>query len=114
GARVGSIDTARAATAPGVVAVFTAADIPGELRVWLIYKDWPILIPVDGQTSCSADVRAGVVSDTRQNCRAAAALVDVDYEVLRPLVDAVAAVDDPDVAVWGTDSNGVSGSEYQR
>ncbi|TML11843.1 MAG: selenium-dependent xanthine dehydrogenase, partial [Actinobacteria bacterium] len=113
-ARVRSIDTARAATAPGVVAVFTAADIPGELRVGLIHKDWPILIPVDGQTSCSADVLAVVVADTRQNARAAAALVDVDYEVLRPLVDAVAAVDDPDVAVWGTDSNVLSVSEYQR
>ena len=113
-ARVRAIDTARAAAAPGVVAVFTADDVPGELRVGIIYKDWPILIPVDGRTSCSADVLAVVVADTRQNARAAAALVDVDYEVLRPLVDAVAAVDDPDIAVWGTDSNILSVSEYQR
>src|SRR4029453_6970635 len=98
----------------GVVAVYTAADVPGELRVGLIYKDWPILIPIDGQTSCSGDVLAIVVADTRQNARAAAELVDVDYEVLRPLVDAVAAVDDPEIAVWGTDSNVLSVSEYQR
>src|SRR5437763_1028276 len=62
-ARVRSIDTARAVTAAGVVAVFTAADIPGELRVELIHKDGAILIPVDGQTSCSADVLAVVVAD---------------------------------------------------
>ncbi|MEO5838049.1 MAG: molybdopterin cofactor-binding domain-containing protein [Acidimicrobiales bacterium] len=113
-ARVRAIDTARALAAPGVNAVFTAADVPGELRVGIIYKDWPVLIPVDGLTSCSGDVLAVVVADTRQNARAAAELVDVDYEVLRPLVDAVAAIDDPEIAVWGTDSNVLSVSEYQR
>jgi xanthine dehydrogenase molybdenum-binding subunit len=113
-ARVRSIDTSRALAAPGVVAVFTAADVPGDLRVGIIYKDWPVLIPVDGLTSCSADVLAVVVADTRQSARDAAALVDVDYEVLRPLVDAVAAIDDPEIAVWGTESNVLSVSEYQR
>src|SRR4051794_6060162 len=39
------IDTTEAAAADGVVAVFTAADIPGELRVGIIYKDWPVMIP---------------------------------------------------------------------
>ena len=34
--------------------------------------------------------------------------------MLRPLVDAVAAIDDPEIAVWGTDSNVLSVSEYQR
>jgi len=113
-ARVRAIDTSRAMAAPGVVAVFTAADVPGELRVGIIYKDWPVLIPVDGLTSCAGDVLAVVVADTRQNARAAAELVDVDYEVLRPLVDAVAAIDDPEIAVWGTDSNVLSISDYQR
>ena len=37
--------------APGVVAVFTAADVPGELRVGIIHKDWPVMIPVGGRTS---------------------------------------------------------------
>ena len=113
-ARIRAIDTSRAMSAPGVTAVFTAADVPGELRVGIIYKDWPVLIPVDGQTSCAGDVLAVVVADTRQNARAAAALVDIDYEVLRPVVDPVAALDDPDIAVWGTDSNTLSVSEYRR
>ena len=113
-ANVRSIDVTRAEAAAGVVAVFTAADVPGELRVGLIHKDWPVLIPVDGQTSCAGDVLAVVVADTRQNARAAAELVDVGYDVLAPLVDAVAAIDDPEVAVWGTDSNVLSISEYRR
>ena len=34
--------------------------------------------------------------------------------MLRPLTDAVAAIDDPEIAVWGTDSNVLSVSEYAR
>jgi selenium-dependent xanthine dehydrogenase len=113
-AGVRRIDGAAARSAPGVVAVFTAADVPGELRVGLIHKDWPVLIPEGGRTSYAGDVLAVVVAGTREQARAAAALVDVEYDVLRPLTDAVAAIDDPEIAVWGTDSNVLSVSEYAR
>ena len=113
-AEVLAIDVTEARSAPGVVAVFTAADVPGELRVGLIHKDWPVLIPEGGRTSYAGDVLAVVVAETRQLARAAAELVDVDYDVLRPLTDAVAAIDDPEIAVWGTDSNVLSVSEYAR
>ena len=33
---------------------------------------------------------------------------------MRPIVDAVTAIDDPEIAVWGTDSNVLSRSEYSR
>ncbi len=81
-ADVVAIDTSAAATADGVVAVFTAADIPGELRVGIIHKDWPIMIPVGGRTSYAGDVLAIVVAETRQQARAAAELVDVTYDAL--------------------------------
>ena len=113
-ADVRRIDVEAARGAPGVVAVFTAADVPGELRVGLIHKDWPVLIPEGGRTSYAGDVLAVVVAETRQQARAAAPLVAVDYDVLRPLTDAVAAIDDPEIAVWGTDSNVLSVSEYAR
>jgi aldehyde oxidoreductase len=100
--------------APGVVAVFTAADVPGALRVGLIHKDWPVLIPEGGRTSCAGDVLAVVVAATREQARAAAALVGVDYEILEPLTDAEAAIGAPEIAVWGTASNVLSVSEYQR
>ena len=45
------IDTSRALAMPGVEAVLTAADVPGELKVGLIHKDWPVLIPEGGRTS---------------------------------------------------------------
>ncbi len=109
-----AIDTTRAETAPGVVGVFTAADVPGELRVGLIHKDWPVFIPVGGRTSYLGDVIALVVAETREQARAAAELIDVDYRVLTPITDPETAVDHPDDAVWGLDGNVLSVSSYRR
>jgi aldehyde oxidoreductase len=110
-----AIDTSAALAAPGVEAVFTAADLPGELRVGLIHKDWPVMIPVGGRTSYAGDVLAVVVADTRDHARAAAELVEVTYEVLTPNTDARAALhDDAPLSVWGTESNVLSTSSYTR
>jgi xanthine dehydrogenase molybdenum-binding subunit len=113
-ATIRRIDPARALAAPGVVAVYTAADIPGKQYVGIIYKDWPILIGEGQRTSYAGDVLAIVVADTRQHAREAAALVDVDYEVHRPITDPVAALTDPEIAVFGTDDNVLSTSVYER
>jgi len=113
-ADIAGLDVTAAQAAPGVVAVFTAADIPGQLRTGLIYKDWPLMIPVGGRTSYAGDVLAVVVADTREHARAAAALVEVDYQPLAPLTDAHAALATDEIAVWGTDSNVLSLSEYSR
>ncbi|HEY7628995.1 MAG TPA: molybdopterin cofactor-binding domain-containing protein, partial [Ilumatobacteraceae bacterium] len=114
-AEIRAIDTSRAVAAPGVIAAFTAADIAGELRVGIIYKDWPVMIPVGGITSYAGDVLAVVVAETHQQARDAAALVDVDYDVLPPVTDADAALaDGAPIAVWGTTSNVLSVSEYAR
>ena len=113
-AEIRSIDTTAAKSSSGVVAVLTAADVPGELRVGLINNDWPVLIPVGGRTSYSGDVLAVVVAVDRESARRAAELVDVGYDVLRPIVDPELAVDDPDIAVWGTDDNVLSRSVYTR
>jgi len=113
-AEVLGIDTSAAMAAPGVVAAFTAADIPGELRVGIIHTDWPVMIPVGGRTSYLGDVLAVVVAESKQAALDAAALVQATYRVLPVLADPVAALDDPEIAVWGTDSNVLSVSTYQR
>ena len=113
-AEIRRIDTSAAAAAPGVVAVFTAADIPGEQYVGIIYKDWPVFIGEGQRTSYAGDVLAIVVAETKQQARAAARLIQVEYEVLRPITDPVAAIDDPEVAVFGTKDNVLSVSAYQR
>lgn len=113
-ADVTGIDTSAALEAPGVVAVLTAADIPAELKVGLIHKDWPVMIPVGGRTSYAGDVLAVVVAETRQQARAATALVRVEYQPLRPITDPVEAVRSTEIAVWGTNDNVLSVSRYSR
>jgi xanthine dehydrogenase molybdenum-binding subunit len=108
------IDTTAAAAVPGVVRVLTAADVPGNLRVGLIHKDWPVFIPEGGRTSYLGDVLAFVVAHDRATARAAAELVEVEYRPLRPLTDAVAALDDSEDAVWELDGNVLSRSAYAR
>ena len=110
-----AIDTAEALAAPGVHAVFTAADVPGELLVGIIHKDWPVMIPVGGRTSYAGDVLAIVVADTREQARAAVDAVRVAYEVHTPVTDPIAALQpDAPLAVWKTESNVLSISEYRR
>jgi xanthine dehydrogenase molybdenum-binding subunit len=110
-----AIDVTAALEAPGVEAVFTAADLPGELRVGIIYKDWPVMIPVGGRTSYAGDVLAVVVADARDRARAAAELVTVTYDVHAPNTDArTALADGAPLSVWGTESNVLSTSAYTR
>ena len=108
------IDTGSAEAIPGVHAVFTAADVPGDLKVGLIHKDWPVLIPEGGRTSYYGDVLAVVVADDRLTARKAAEAVAVEYRVLQPFTDPAAAVASSENAVWGLDGNILSVSEYAR
>ena len=113
-ADVTGIDTSVAEDVDGVVSVFTADDIPGALKTGLIHKDWPLMIPVGGRTSYLGDVLAVVVAVDRETARRAADLVNVSYNVLRPITDAVTALADPEHAVWGLEGNTLSTSKYCR
>ena len=113
-AKVLAIDSSKALAMEGVSAVFTAADIPGELMVGIIYKDWPVMIPVGGFTSYAGDVLAVVVAQDRITARAAAELIEVQYEVLRPITDPRSAITSSEIAVWKTTSNVLSTSTYKR
>lgn len=109
-----SIDVESARHSPGVRAIYTAADIPGELMVGIIYKDWPVMIPVGGRTSYAGDVLAVVVADTRIEAREAAKLITVNYGVHKPFTDPDVALASEEPAVWKTSSNTLSESRYQR
>ncbi len=113
-AKVLAIDSSRALALDGVSAVFTAADVPGELMVGIIYKDWPVMIPIGGFTSYAGDVLAVVVARDRITARAAAELIDVQYEVLKPITDPRSAITSSEIAVWKTTSNVLSTSTYKR
>ncbi|MFZ0059687.1 MAG: molybdopterin cofactor-binding domain-containing protein [Acidimicrobiales bacterium] len=113
-AEIVRLDTSRARAVPGVEAVLTAADVPGELRVGIAQPDWPVFIPEGGRTSYLGDVLAMVVADTRQTARRAAELVEVEYRPLRPLTDPVAAIADHEDAAWQLPGNVLSRSAYRR
>lgn len=93
-ARILGVDVSAAQEAPGVRAVLTAADLPAAKKVGLIEKDWPVLVGVGDVTHCVGSVIATVAADTREQARAAAELVRVDYEVLTPVTDPDAALAD--------------------
>ncbi len=109
-----SIDTSAAKAADGVIGVFTAADVPGELKVGIIHTDWPVFIPEGGRTSYYGDVLAIVVAETKAQATAAADLVEVEYNVLKPFADAKTALASAEDAVWGLDGNVLSTSKYKR
>jgi aldehyde oxidoreductase len=86
-AKVLAIDTGKAAALPGVIRIFTADDVPGDRTIGLIKQDWPLMIRVGEETRYIGDVLAGVVAETEAIARQAAALIEVSYDVLPPVVD---------------------------
>ena len=86
-ARVLRIDTTRARALSGVHTIATAADVPGERWYGLLYNDWPGFVAEGEEVRCVGDVLAAVAAVDRHTAREAAALVDVSYEVLPPVLD---------------------------
>jgi carbon-monoxide dehydrogenase large subunit len=112
-AKIGSIDAAAAEQAPGVVAVLTgkqlADDKVGGLPCgWLIHsKDGsPMKEPAHPALAVTevryvGDAVAIVIADTRAHAKAAAQMVDVDYQEMPAVVSAVSALADGAPLVHG-------------
>jgi selenium-dependent xanthine dehydrogenase len=86
-ARIVRIDTSRAEAHPGVVAVTTWKDVPGERTQGAITQDWRQFVAEGEVTSYVGDMLVAVAAETRAEARDAAALVEVEYEVLEPVTD---------------------------
>ncbi|MGI9612428.1 MAG: molybdopterin cofactor-binding domain-containing protein [Acidimicrobiales bacterium] len=113
-ATVLAIDTTAALAVPGVEAVLTGDDVPGELKTGIIHQDWPCFIPIGGDTSHLGDVLAIVVAEDKIAATEAAELIDITYDVHRPITDPAEAVATDINAVWGLDGNVLSRSVYNR
>jgi xanthine dehydrogenase molybdenum-binding subunit len=92
-ALVKRIDVSKALALPGVVAVATARDVPGDRWVGLIHKDWPCFVAEGEEVRTVADVLAAVAADSVRTARAAAKLVEVEYEVLPAVLDPARAIE---------------------
>jgi len=86
-AKVIKIDTTRAKALPGVEAVVTAADVPGERWYGLIKQDWPGFVAEGEEVRCVGDFIAAVAAVDDHTAREAAKLIEVEYEPLTPLTD---------------------------
>lgn len=93
------IDTSAAVHYPGVHAVLTYHDIPGQNRVGLFIKDEPVL--VDEKMRRRGDALAVVTAETPQIAEQALALIEVDYEELEPVFDVQQAMEDHSPKVHG-------------
>ena len=100
-ARISAIDTSEAASAPGVVGVYTGADLADNqgvnINAWPVTADQvaPTHLPVVvDHVACAGEIVAVVVARTQRAARDAAEKVDVDYDELPAVLDAREALTD--------------------
>ncbi len=84
-ARILEIDTSEAASMPGVHAVLTYDDVPGEKLYGLDFADQPVL--AHDRVRYFGEAVAIVAAEEPEQARRAAAAVRVEYEPLDPIVD---------------------------
>lgn len=83
-ARILDIDVSEALAVDGVVAVYTAEDVPNN-KVGHLQQDWDVMIPKGEITRFVGDAICLVVAESEEILKKAKALVKVDYEVLEPV-----------------------------
>jgi aerobic carbon-monoxide dehydrogenase large subunit len=105
-ARILSIDTSAALQHPRVHAVITGADLEARGMAWMptLSNDTQAVLATDKVRFQGQEV-AFVIADDRYSARDALELIDVEYDVLEPVVDALRALD-PDAPVIRDDHAG--------
>ena len=112
-ARVLAIHTEEAKALPGVVGVFTAADIPGQNKVGHLKKDWDTMLAVGDITHYLGDAICMVAAEDPETLERAKALVRVDYEEL-PMVRSPREAMLPDAPLVHRDGNLLAHKHIQR
>ena len=83
-ARILDIDFSEALKLEGVVAVYTAEDVPN-IKVGHIQQDWDVMIAKGEVTRFVGDALCLVVAKSEEILKKAKTLVKVEYEVLEPV-----------------------------
>ncbi|MGQ9793487.1 MAG: molybdopterin cofactor-binding domain-containing protein [Anaerolineae bacterium] len=96
------VDVSRARQMPGVAAVLTAADVPGEKCHGLVQKDWPVL--AWNKVRYVGDAIAIVAAETPEQARAALEAIEVEYDPL-PVVSSAEHALQPDAPRIHADGN---------
>lgn len=103
-AKVLAIHPEEALALDGVIGVYTADDIPGEVKVGHLKHDWDTMIPVGKVTHYLGDAICLVVAENQDILEQAKLKVKVDYEVLDPVLDPFEAMK-PDAPLVHADGN---------
>ena len=82
---VKSIDVSAARAVPGVIAIFTAAEIPGHNIIGPIVKDERILIEIGAEAPFLGAPVVLIAAESREAIRAARKLVKIEVEPLEPI-----------------------------
>lgn len=88
---VTDINLSKARKIPGVVAILTADDLPGEKNHGLVIQDWPILVGVGERVRTVGDAVAIIAAETREIATRAMHEIEVSYDLLPVVSDPVQA-----------------------
>lgn len=88
---VKSLNVEKARALPGVLAVMTAEDIPGDRYHGVVIPDWPIIVGVGERIRYIGDCVAIVAAETKEIAEQALRLIEVDYELHKVISDPVQA-----------------------
>ena len=113
-AKIVRIDVEKAKAHPGVVAVATAKDAPGDRYNGLLYNDWPAFIAEGEEARCVGDVLAAVAAVDARTARLALELIEVELEVLPAVTTPQASLEAGAPQVNPTHANLLSRSLIQR
>jgi CO/xanthine dehydrogenase Mo-binding subunit len=102
-ARIQKIDVSFARAVPGVHAVLTADDIPGENSYLYWYPDQPLL--VSDQVRYQGDAVAAVAAESEEIAQAALEAIIVEYEPLEGIYDPEEAMQPGSIQVWPDKGN---------
>ncbi|MDA2811557.1 xanthine dehydrogenase subunit D [Nocardiopsis sp. RSe5-2] len=111
-ARILGIDITEALKVPGVHAVLTHEDVPGQKRYGLEYEDQPVL--AYDKVRYKGEPVAIVAADHPETARRALERVKVDYEVLDPVSDSRRAAFDPECPLVHEDGSLPVHEEYNQ
>lgn len=103
-AKVLAIHPEEALAMDGVIGVYTADDIPGNVKVGHLKHDWDTMIPVGKVTHYLGDAICLIAAETQEILEQAKLKVKVDYEVLDPVLDPFEAMK-PDAPLVHADGN---------
>ncbi|MCL4529240.1 MAG: molybdopterin-dependent oxidoreductase, partial [Chloroflexi bacterium] len=85
------LDISKAKALPGVVAVLTADDIPGEKNHGLVIYDWPVMIGIGERVRYVGDALAIVAAETQEIAEQASALIEAEFEIQPVITNPVQA-----------------------